>query len=762
VDLAAVALAILKSNPRGAVLVLDSMGRCVAEFGALPAELVERLGAAGTAVGLDVPLALGPHEAQARELIANVLAERGGALRGGVASLPGGALEFEAQLWKLEGLPLVACQLDRIGRIDAVREELAASRSRLEAFAFQAADVVIEIDETGAITYASERTTEWGIPPQTLVGTRLRELMQQPGAVGGVEAAAAVAAVDRFLAKQDALEPYSIDLVDRSGAARRLVSSGSWYTNASGERRGVMMFRDSGAPETTPTARAHALSSLAGSLVDAVVELTSAGVIVAATPLPATWSGSGEALEGRRLGDYLHPEDLERADRVLGGGASSASFEPALFRWRAVGGGWRWVETRSVAYTPERGETRFIAVGRDVTDEFRSALGALDEAPNESEFSLAEGNLAVLAGGIAHDFNNLLTVALGVTDLIAEQLPPDSPMRSPLAEVVTASRQAADLARQLLGITNRRKLNQVPCDLNAVIGEVSGLLRSAIPKRVRLEFTPSPKPLWIVADAAQLRQVLLNLVTNAGEAIGSRAGSIAIRTHSFPEGSAASNARFAVVVVRDDGPGMDAETRRRIFEPAFTTKATGHGLGLAVVRSVIDRHKGWIVVEAAPERGTEFRIGFPLLAEEVATSERRIQSELLLAPRPGGGSVLIVDDDDNVRRVSATMLRLANFSVYEAANAEAMREILRSGVRLDCAVVDLVMPDADGLVLVDELRRAQPGLEVVICSGAIERLPQRGDLELIEKPFRYAQLIETVWRCIDRSRLSDRPPHHDS
>jgi PAS domain S-box-containing protein len=740
------------------------MGRCVAEFGALPAELVERLGAAGSAVGLDVPLALGPHEVQARQLIADVLAERGGALRGGVASLPGGALEFEAQLWKLEGLPLVACQLERVGRVDAVRQELAASRSRLEAFAIQAADVVIEIDEGGAITYASERTTEWGIPPHKLVGTRMRDLIQQHAAAGGAGAAAALAAVDRFLAQQGALEPYPVDLVDRSGAARKLVSSGGWYTNASGERRGVIMFRGFGAPETTPTARARALSSLAGSLVDAVVELTPAGVIVAATPLPATWSGSGEALEGRTLGDFLHPEDLKRADRTLTGGASSvSSFEPALFRWRAAGGGWRSVETRSVAYTPEGGETRFIAVGRDVTEEFRSALGALDEAPNEGEFSLAEGNLAILAGGIAHDFNNLLTVALGVTDLIAEQLPPDSPMRSPLAEVVTASRHAADLARQLLGITSRRKLNQVPSDLNAVIGGVSGLLRSAVPKKVRVEFTPSPKPLWIAADAAQLRQVLLNLVTNAGEAIGSRAGSIAIRTRSFPEEGAASGPRFAVIEVRDDGPGMDAETRRRIFEPAFTTKATGHGLGLAVVRSVIDRHKGWIVVEAAPERGTEFRIGFPLLAEEVATSERRIRSELSLAPRPGGGSVLIVDDDDDVRRVSATMLRLANFSVHEAANAETMREILRSGVRLDCAVVDLVMPDADGLVLVDELRRAQPGLEVVICSGAIERLPeQRSDLELIEKPFRYAQLIETVWRCIERSRPSDRPAHHDS
>jgi DNA-binding NtrC family response regulator len=120
--------------------------------------------------------------------------------------------------------------------------------------------------------------------------------------------------------------------------------------------------------------------------------------------------------------------------------------------------------------------------------------------------------------------------------------------------------------------------------------------------------------------------------------------------------------------------------------------------------------------------------------------------------------VLIVDDDDAVRRVSAAMLRLANFTVLEAGDAASMREILASGAVFDCAVVDLVMPDADGLALVDELRAAQPGLEIVICSGAVERLPDsRTDVDVIEKPFRYAQLIEAVWSCVERSQRGAPP-----
>jgi CheY-like chemotaxis protein len=322
-----------------------------------------------------------------------------------------------------------------------------------------------------------------------------------------------------------------------------------------------------------------------------------------------------------------------------------------------------------------------------------------------------------------------------------------------LHEVVTASRHAADLARQLLAVTGRPAGKFLSIDANAVIGSVDALLRTAVPKSVRVELEPCEGALWIDGDATQVRQLLLNLVTNAGEAIGPRPGTIRIATGRFrdldPPGKHEPT-DWAVIEVRDDGPGIDEETRRHIFEPTFTTKATGHGLGLAVVHSVVRRHGGRISATSAPGSGTVFRIELPLVTEQVVAAEREFEARVTAAHESEGGVVMIVDDDAAVRRVGAAMLGLANFVVLEAPDAEAARRLLASEPNLACAVVDLVMPDADGIALIDELRALRPGLKVVICSGAVNRIPTgRDDVVVLEKPFRYAQLIEAVWRCIE-------------
>ncbi len=219
---------------------------------------------------------------------------------------------------------------------------------------------------------------------------------------------------------------------------------------------------------------------------------------------------------------------------------------------------------------------------------------------------------------MAHDFNNLLTVSLGITDLIADQLPDDSPVRAQISQVISASRQAADLARQLLSVTGAGSRPHAPCDLNALIGGIEGLLRSALPPSVALDWRPCADAPWTEADQTQLRQVVLNLVKNAGEAIGPRSGRIAVATQRAQD---AAGQRVAVVEVSDTGPGMDAATRARIFDPTFTTKLTGHGLGLAVVRSVVARHHGRISVESEPAAGTTFRIELPLLSDAAAAAE---------------------------------------------------------------------------------------------------------------------------------------------
>jgi signal transduction histidine kinase/CheY-like chemotaxis protein len=754
-DLAKLAMAVLAGTPGRPILVFDEAGVCVASFGDVSDEFAARFGHPSDAVGRGCVELMGTQSADFLALAQQLFGGASELVRSGVFEHPQGRLAFEARFWRVAGQPLIACQSEHLGRVDEFRDALAETQSRFEAFARHSARFVCEIDPAGVITYVGAKSLELGIPPKDFVGIPMKEVVSRMLASDPAAVGIAHHAIDRFIASQGALDTYRANLVDASGRTRSLVSSGEWYTTASGERRGFLLYQDEAAPETSAasTARARALSSLAGSLVDAVLEVTLDGVIVAATPLPATWEGAGSSLEGRSVFDHLHPGDVERARSVLAKASQAPSLEPTLYRWRAAGEGWRFVEARTVVYSPEGGSARLIAVIRDATDELTHAGDLPAEEGDPSQYSLSEGNLAVLAGGIAHDFNNLLTVSLGVTDLIAEQFPPDSPVRSQLGEVVTASRHAADLARQLLAITGRRALDFAPCDVNQVIGGVAALLRSAVPRSVRVEFTPTETPLWIDGDATQIRQVLLNLVSNAGEAIGPRTGSISIQTSRVCADTDLGPTNFAVIEVRDDGPGMDEDTRRRVFEPAFTTKTTGHGLGLAVVRSVITRHQGRILVEANPTGGTVFRIGLPLLPDGVAEAERRMREAITLAPRTGGGTVLMVDDDDAVRRVSAAMLRLANFTVLEAGDAATMRAVVASGVKLDCAIVDLVMPDADGLALIEELRGAQPNLEVVVCSGAVDRLPEdRVDLVVLEKPFRYAQLIEVVWRCVERGQ----------
>jgi signal transduction histidine kinase/CheY-like chemotaxis protein len=453
-------------------------------------------------------------------------------------------------------------------------------------------------------------------------------------------------------------------------------------------------------------------------------------------------------LVGRSVLDFVHPDDVERARFALANATPGPSREPWIFRWRGARSGWRSVATRSVTYGQEDGATRIIAVGRDVTDEWARTRKPEPSEQVEPANLLAADDLSLLAGGVAHDFNNLLTISLGVTDLISEQVSAESPIRAYLAELATASRTAAELARQLLSVTGRRAPSFTPVEVVSEIRGLLGLLRSSVSKRIALSVETGDEPLWVEGDAARLRRLLLNLVVNASEAIGDGPGTIRVRAF----GAAGRRAGTAVIEVEDDGPGMPPELCNRIFDAGFTTKERGHGLGLAVVRSVVERSGGQLRVESAGARGTIFRVEIPLLPQQIVEANQRLELVLDESPRTSG-VVLLVDDDDAVRRVSAAMLGLAHLEVIEARTAQEARSLFAATPQLICAVIDLVMPDGSGLSLVDEFRAARPGLKLVVCSGAHDRLPvDRTDVTLLEKPFRYAELIEAVCKDATTAR----------
>jgi CheY-like chemotaxis protein len=365
-------------------------------------------------------------------------------------------------------------------------------------------------------------------------------------------------------------------------------------------------------------------------------------------------------------------------------------------------------------------------------------------------------SLGVMAGGIAHDFNNLLTAILGNAGLAAASLPGDSPQRAYLANVEKTSRQAADLCKQLLAYSGKGRFVLQRIDLNAVIEDMQQLLRVSISKKAALETDLAEDLPAIECDPSQLRQVLMNLVINASEALEDKTGSILIRTGVEQVDGAPPDASFATdlppgdyvfLEVSDNGCGMDRETLSKIFDPFFTTKFVGRGLGLAAVSGIVRAHRGALRITSEPGRGSLFRILF---------RSCRAPADPLPAPYSapalwrGSGTVLLADDEPAVRAVTSQMLKGLGFDVLPAADGQgaiaAFREHLDDIVAV---VLDLTMPHMSGEDTLREIRRLRPDVPVLLVSGFSEqdvmtRFCGQAASDFLAKPFKVAELREKM------------------
>jgi two-component system cell cycle sensor histidine kinase/response regulator CckA len=375
-------------------------------------------------------------------------------------------------------------------------------------------------------------------------------------------------------------------------------------------------------------------------------------------------------------------------------------------------------------------------------------------------------SLGVLSGGIAHDFNNLLVGILGNAGLALQDLPPDSPVRETLRDIETAALRAADLTRQLLAYAGKGQFFVGPVNLSSVVEEMANLLATAVAKNARLDFQfPNALP-TIEADATQLRQVVMNLITNASEAIGTASGTIAVRTGVMDAdrayladvqlGAGLPAGRYAFVEIQDDGHGMHPATQARIFDPFFTTKFTGRGLGLAAVLGIVRAHRGAIRVTSAPGRGTTIRVLFPCTDSAAETgAQPRTSDPSLRAIPERGGTVLVVDDEETVRTVARRILIAKGFTVHLASGGVEAVHILRSDPSaIDAVLLDLTMPDMSGAVTMQELLRVRPDLRIVLSSGySQEEAVPASDVTaaataFIQKPYRPADLVATIRRAL--------------
>ncbi|MDP3614257.1 MAG: ATP-binding protein, partial [Rubrivivax sp.] len=368
--------------------------------------------------------------------------------------------------------------------------------------------------------------------------------------------------------------------------------------------------------------------------------------------------------------------------------------------------------------------------------------------------------VGTLAGGIAHDFNNVLGAILGNTALAGEELAPDHPVQPRLAHIGRAGQRARELVRQIMAFSRRQPQLLRRQDLQPLVEECAGLLRSTLPSSAQLRVLLCDEPLQVLADATQVEQVLMNLCTNAWHALRGSSGRISMTLDVYegaaPEGLAAGfgawqPGRYARVTVSDNGCGMDAQTQQRIFEPFFTTKPKGEGtgLGLAVAHGIIAEHRGALTVHSTPGVGTRFELLLPLL--DVGDAE----ALPLEPPAPAqvlgrGRHVMYIDDDEVLVMTVEALLTRAGFRVSAFSNPEAALDALRIKLRdVDVVVTDFNMPQLTGLDVARKVALMRPGMPVIISSGYLSDDLRQGAHEvgvsrLLNKEETYERLAALI------------------
>jgi two-component system, cell cycle sensor histidine kinase and response regulator CckA len=374
--------------------------------------------------------------------------------------------------------------------------------------------------------------------------------------------------------------------------------------------------------------------------------------------------------------------------------------------------------------------------------------------------------LGLLAGGVAHDFNNLLGVMIGAAELARREATTEAG-REHLLEIEAAAKRAAELARKLLAFSRKEASHIWPLDLGEAIDEFLQLLRRIIGEDVELTVGRAREPLVVEIEASQLEQILLNLCTNARQAMPS-GGRITIdlaRVSIDAAGAAgervAAVGEYAEIRVSDTGVGMDATTLTRIFEPFFTTKTEGTGLGLAMVRRIVHRRGGLLRVESQAGAGTTVRVLLPLVEPSETTEKKPMDG----APAKGGGeTILIAEDEPSLRRLLASTLHELGYEVVIAQNGEeAVRAFEASAGKVALAILDVVMPGMGGLQAYERMRTIAPDIKVVFTTGYDPDGSQVSEIvgkdrgagpALLAKPFSLTELGHTLRAVLDGSRGS--------
>ncbi len=463
---------------------------------------------------------------------------------------------------------------------------------------------------------------------------------------------------------------------------------------------------------------------------------------------------------------HIDPDDLPRVQQAIGEHlAGTTELFVAEYRIRRPDGTSRWILSRGrvVERDANGSARRFIGTNSDVTERRRMEEEQIALERHMFHTQKLE-SLGVLAGGVAHDFNNLLMAILGNLEIAVRELAEGTAARESVEHAEQAAHRASDLTRQLLAYSGKGKFIVRDIRLTDVVRECAQLLRSSIPHTIEFDLRLDASVPPIKADPGQIDQVVMNLVTNAAEAIGAGPGTISLSTGTSDltaeelRGSRLEPVppagRFVWIEAIDTGHGMDAETARRMFEPFFTTKFTGRGLGMSAVLGILRGHHGAVFVDTAVGAGTRIRVVFPAVEEPVqALTPTQVRHA---SDRPLGhaGTILVVDDEEMVREVAARLVRSLGFDVATAVDgADAVRIVAEQPTAIVCVLLDLSMPRMDGTLAFGRLRALRPDLRIVLSSGydeqaTVQHLISQGLAGFLQKPYTLAALRETLARIL--------------
>jgi signal transduction histidine kinase/CheY-like chemotaxis protein len=462
---------------------------------------------------------------------------------------------------------------------------------------------------------------------------------------------------------------------------------------------------------------------------------------------------SPETLAGRHLADFQRPGGHEVLQQALENAPEDDRIRLEIAHARDDGTMVD-IEMHAQAFRV-RGHRYLLAFDRDITERRRNEAekAAMEEKLRETQ---KLESLGLLAGGIAHDFNNLLTGILGHANLARRSTVP-SEIDACLEQVEQSTERAAELCGQMLAYAGKGRFEIGHVDLSAAVHETTSLIRASIGRTVRLELQLAMGLPIVEGDLTQIRQIIMNLVLNGAEATEGKPGVIRVTTGvmdadaaylasthlspDLPEG------RYVFLEVADNGRGMNAETVSRIFDPFFSTKFTGRGLGLAAVLGIVRGHNGALKVESQEDVGTTFRLLLPA-STIVASAETET-----VEPAPiwhGRGLALVVDDEPSVRHVATRMLVSMGFEVETAASGPEAIDLLQERPEaFSVVLLDLTMPGSRGDETYRELSAVRPGLPIILMSGYSHQeastLFEGEDLAgFLQKPFRLDKLRELV------------------